>query len=315
MKHAFLFIFSLIFFVFSVSAQSGADQMQKFREETEKIAEKAKTDTGWTVTGSFSVTANAIMLQNWQAGGADVASGAAIFNITPIYNHGRSSLVTNLVMAYGLNRQDGVTFKMDDRIDFQTNYNYRFGDNWNVSSLVSFRTQFYEGEDAPGSNNIISNFMAPAYLVYGLGITYKPSNRLVVYMSPATAKHTFVFNDSLSQRQMYGLANPGDRHRFEAGAYVNIFYREKLNDKINFQTRLDLFSNYSDVERKPQNLDVNAEILFFWKINKFLSFNVALNLIYDEDIMIPVERADGSMGQGPRTQLKSVLGAGFAWTF
>lgn len=315
MKHFFLTITSFVFIEFSLPAQNSTEQMKQFREQAEKIAEKAESDTGWTISGSFSVTANAIMLQNWQAGGAEVASGAAIFNITPIYNHGRSSLVTNLVMAYGLNRQDGVMFKMDDRIDFQTNYNYRFGDNWNVSSLLSFRTQFFEGESAPASGNIISNFMAPAYLVYGLGITYKPSNRLVVYMSPATAKHTFVFDDSISARQMYGLANPGDRHRFEAGAYVNIFYREQLNEKINFQMRLDLFSNYSDVERKPQNLDVNAEALFFWKITKFLSFNVALNLIYDEDIMIPVERADGSMGEGPRTQLKSVLGAGFAWTF
>ncbi len=310
-------LFSVLFTVCTMTsfAQTEAENAQKMREQAEKLAEKAKQDTGWTINGSFSVTASSIMLQNWQAGGANVAAGAAIFNITPIYNQGRSSLVTNLVMAYGLNRQDGVAFKMDDRIDFQTNYNYKFTDDWNVSSLASFRTQFFEGEDAPGSGTIISDFMAPAYLVYGLGITYKPSNRLVVYMSPATAKHTFVFNDSLSQRQMYGLANPGDRHRFEAGAYVNIFYREKLNDKINFQTRLDLFSNYSDPERKPQNLDVNAEVLFFWKITKFISFNAALNLIYDEDIMIPVERADGSMGQGPRTQLKSVLGAGFAWTF
>ncbi len=302
-------------FIISMStlfAQTEAETAQKMREQAEKLAEQAKQDTGWTVNGSFSITASAIMLQNWQAGGADVAAGAAIFNLTPIYNNGRSSLVTNLVMAYGLNRQDGTTFKMDDRIDFQTNYNYRLTEDWNVSSLLSFRTQFDEGFDAPGSDNVISDFFAPAYLVYGIGATFKKSSKLIVYMSPLTAKQTFVLNDSLSARAMYGLKNPGDRLRSELGSYVNILYREKLNDKINFQGRLDLFSNYYN---NPQNIDVNAEILFFWKITKFLSFNAALNLLYDDDIMIPVERTDGSMGEGPRTQLKSVLGAGFAWTF
>lgn len=311
MKTLLLFVGTLFLSINCIHAQTEAETAQKLREQAEKIAEKAKQDTGWTINGSFSVTASAIMLQNWQAGGADVAAGAAIFNLTPIYNSGRSSLITNLVMAYGLNRQDGVTFKMDDRIDFQTNYNYRFSDSWNVSSLISFRTQFDEGFESPGSDNVISDFLAPAYLVYGLGMTYKKGSKLILYMSPATAKNTFVLNDSLSARGMYGV-DPGERFRFEAGAYVNVLYREKLNDRINFQTRLDLFSNYFE---NPQNIDVNAEILFFWKITKFLSFNAALNLLYDDDIMIPVERADGTMGEGPRTQLKSVLGAGFAWTF
>lgn len=310
MKTVFLFISILVLSSSSLIAQTEAETAKKLREEAEKVAERAKQDSGWTINGSFSVTASSIMLQNWQAGGANVSSGAAIFNLTPIYNNGRSSLISNLVMAYGLNRQDGVTFKMDDRIDFQTNYNYQLKDNWNVSSLVSFRTQFDKGVDSPGSDNVISNFFAPAYLVYGVGFTYKKNEKLIVYLSPATAKNTFVLNDSLSARGMYGVEN-GEKFLFEGGTYLNVLYREKLNKKINFQMRLDLFSNYE----KPQNLDVNAEVLFFWKITKFLSFNAALNLIYDENIMIPVERPDGSMGQGPRMQLKSLLGAGFAWTF
>jgi hypothetical protein len=299
-----------------VFAQTEAETAQQMREAAENAVQKAaeaKKDStkNWTINGSFSITANSIMLQHWQAGGANVLSGASLFNITPIYEKDKSSWITNLVLAYGLNRQEGVTFKMDDRIDFQSNYNYNFSDNWNFSSLVSFRTQFFEGFAAPGETELISDFFSPAYAIYGLGVTYKKEKRLIVYMSPFTAKNTFVYNQRLADSGAFGV-DPGENFRFELGSYVNIIYREKLNDKINFQTRLDLFSNYFN---NPQNIDVNAEILFFWKINKFLSFNAALNLIYDDDIRFPVERPDGSETSGPRTQLKSVLGAGFAYTF
>ncbi|MCC5918350.1 MAG: DUF3078 domain-containing protein [Cryomorphaceae bacterium] len=313
-------IAGILIFIFTsgMHAQTEAETAKKMREAAEAAAKKAaelKKDSNkvWAVNGSFSITANSIMLQNWQAGGANVLSGTSILNVTPIYEKERSSWVTNLVLAYGLNRQEGVVFKMDDRIDFQTNYNYKFAKRWNYSALASFRTQFAEGFDSPNpeTRQRISDFMSPGYAVYGLGITFKEKQKLIVYISPFTIKQTFVRDPVFNARGDYGVRD-GKNMLTEGGGYINIIYREKLNEKINFQTRLDLFSNY---EEKPQNMDVNAEVLFFWKITKFLSFNAALNLIYDENINVPVERPDGSLGSGPRLQLKSVMGAGFAYTF
>jgi len=312
-KIFYILTFSLIYSS-AFSQLSEAETARKLREEAEKAAALVKDSVGWIVNGSFSVTANSIMLQNWQAGGANVYSGASIFNITPIYNAENYSWVNNLVMAYGLNRQEGATFKMDDRIDFQSNFNYRLNSWLNISSLVSFRTQFDDGFANRFAEERISSFMAPGYLVGGIGATYKRSNRFIAYVSPATIKNTFVLDSALSAQGAYGVT-PNSRNLFEFGTYVNIFYREKLNEKINFQLRLDLFSNLVGEDPKPQNIDVNAELLFFWKLSKYLSFNVALNLIYDDDILIEFERPNGTTGSGPRTQLKSVLGAGFAYTF
>jgi hypothetical protein len=317
MRNVFISMMLVVFCANGYSQISDAETAQEVKKRAEAAAKLARDTVGWAVNGSFSVTASSIMLQNWQAGGADVLSGASIFNITPVYTAKNFNWVNNLVLAYGLNRQDGVTFKMDDRIDFQSNFNYQ-KEGWKsffVSSLISFRTQFEEGFATPAKENRISTFMAPGYLVAGLGVTYKPSSRLIAYFSPITYKGTYVFDEELSNQAMFGLRNPGDRSLAEGGAYLNIFYREKLSEKINFQIRLDLFSNYTEEDAKPQNLDVNAEILFFWKLNKYLSFNAALNLLYDENILIPVEREDGTTRPGPRTQLKSVLGAGFAYTF
>jgi hypothetical protein len=55
------------------------------------------------------------------------------------------------------------------------------------------------------------------------------------------------------------------------------------------------------------------------KINKFLSANLATQMIYDNDIPVAVERTDATgvkvMGTGPRLQFKEVLSLGLSVKF
>ena len=60
----------------------------------------------------------------------------------------------------------------------------------------------------------------------------------------------------------------------------------------------------------PGNIDVNADILFKFKVNGWFSASLNWTVIYDHDINI--EGSDG--GFGPRTQFKSVLGLGISHT-
>jgi hypothetical protein len=84
---------------------------------------------------------------------------------------------------------------------------------------------------------------------------------------------------------------------------------------VNLASKLELFSNYID---RPQNIDVNWEVLINMKINKFLTCNVATQMIYDNDIPVPVEREENGvkvMGTGPRLQFKEVLSLGLSFKF
>ena len=73
------------------------------------------------------------------------------------------------------------------------------------------------------------------------------------------------------------------------------------------KAKLELFSNYL---KNPQNIDVNAEIIMNFKVNSWFSASINWLLIYDDDINI-IDR-DGN--SGPRTQFKSVIGLGVAYT-
>jgi len=77
---------------------------------------------------------------------------------------------------------------------------------------------------------------------------------------------------------------------------------------------VDLFSNYL---HNPQNIDVNWQVLINMKVNKFLSASITTHIIYDDDIMIPLDRNEDGIteGKGPRTQFKEVLGVGLSYKF
>ena len=79
-----------------------------------------------------------------------------------------------------------------------------------------------------------------------------------------------------------------------------------LAKNIDLKSKLELFSNYL---HNPQNIDVNIEAIFNFKVNSWFSASLNWMLIYDDDITI--HSVNGS--SGPRTQFKSVLGLGISY--
>ena len=110
------------------------------------------------------------------------------------------------------------------------------------------------------------------------------------------------------------MVQQGEQIRTEFGGYLRMFYKRDIMKNVSFQTKLDLFSNYLN---NPENIDVNWETLFSFKVNKFISASLATQLIYDHDIMISVDDNDDGIidAIGPRTQFKQILNIGFSYKF
>ena len=100
--------------------------------------------------------------------------------------------------------------------------------------------------------------------------------------------------------------SPVKKFRGEFGAYLRVKYDKELAKNIFMKSQVELFSNYVD---NPQNIDVNADIIFDFKVNNWFSASLNWTLIYDHDINIR-----DAKGFGPRTQFKSVLGVGLTHT-
>lgn len=300
-------------------------------QEEKKPEAETPVDTvkgPWTKGGVGSINFNQVSLNNWAAGGNSSISGAGLLNAFANYEKEKVSWDNNIVLAYGLIRQQkDPVIKSDDRIEFVSKAGKTASKKWSYTGLFSFRTQFAPGFDDPVSptRSTISDFLSPAYMQLALGMEYKPNKKLSAFISPLANKTTIVMNQTLADAGAFGveaaeydalgnLVTEGMNVRYELGGYLKLMYQDEIMENVTFQTKLDLFSNYLN---NPENIDVNWETLLAFKVNKFITASIATHLIYDDDILIGIDTNDDGVidGLGKRTQFKEVLSVGFSYKF
>lgn len=228
-----------------------------------------------------------------------------------------------------------LSINYDFKSQFNTGYDYltpsvpadKYGDaEGNVPDLddLTHKDQVQLWKDA---RKIKSGFLAPAYTNLAVGIDVKPFKWLSLNIAPLTGGVVIVRNEIL--RKNYGMhlkeefedkdlsdvTDPkelGSHYRsarFEFGAQIKADIAVNVNDNFKYTSQLVLFSNYLD---HPENLRVNWDNRFDWKLAKYFSLTLTTNLIYDDKVMIFSEK-DGISKQ--RIQFKESLLFGFTYTF
>ncbi len=275
----------------------------------------AQQDTVWRRGGLISINFSQVSLTNWAAGGQNSIAGNAIVNYYANYKRGKNAWDNNIDLGYGLIKQGKVStlFKSDDKIDISSKYGRLAKGHWYYSALFNFRTQFAPGYNYPNDSVVISNFLAPANILLGLGMDYKPNDNFSLFLSPATVRFIIVNDSRLSNAGAFGV-DTGKTVRTEAGAYIKASYKKDVSKNINLQTSVDLFSNYLD---KPENIDVNWQLLLSVKLGKLLTASLSTQLLYDDNTTLTFYKSDGVTIDhiGPGTQFKEVLGVGLAYKF
>jgi hypothetical protein len=268
----------------------------------------------WKKGGVISLSFSQTSFKNWAAGGDNSFSISGLFSPTLAYNHNSSSWENTLLLAYGSQKQEGsVPKKLDDRIDFTTKYGYKTSKQWLITSQVNFKTQFADGFNYPDVSKHVSTLMAPAYLIFSLGMDYKPNDQYSLLLSPVTSKRTFVNDQRLADAGSFGVdkavydadgvkIKDGKNYKQEVGGYISTKFKYQLLENIILSSKLEFFSNYLE---DPENIDVNGDFMVSAKINKYVSTIFTLQTIYDNDIKIDEV--------GPRLQLKETFGVGFSY--
>ena len=297
-----------------------------------KAQEPADSTEGWKKSAILALGLNQVSLSNWAAGGEGSLSFNSLVSLGADYRKDKSTWDNSLEMSYGLIKSgDSPVRKNDDKLDLNSKYGQHAFKSWYYSALVNFKSQFLPGYNYPNDSIKVSELFAPAYLTAAIGMDYKPSPNFSLFLSPATGKFTFVSNQDLANAGAYGVEAAtfndlgvqtagGENIRSEFGAYLNMKYKRDLMENVVFQTKLDLFNNYTDKDKdNAKNIDVNWETLIALKVNKFLSTNFFTHLIYDHNIKVPIyEKINGVktiVGAGPRTQFKQILGVTFSAKF
>jgi hypothetical protein len=271
-------------------------------------------DTVWRRGGIVSLNFSQVSLTNWAAGGQNSIAGNSIFNFFNNYKRGKNAWDNQIDLGYGMVMQGkGRFLKSDDRIDLNTKYGREASGHWYYSALANLRTQFAPGYNYPNDSIVISRFFAPAFLVLAPGMDYKPNDNFSLFLSPATTRFIFVTDRELSNAGAFGV-DPGKTLRTEAGAFLKAIYNNEISATTNIMTSLDLFSNYID---KPQNIDINWQLLLGLKVSRYISANLSLQLLYDDNTKLTFYEDDGVTVKriSPGVQFREIFGIGFAYNF
>jgi hypothetical protein len=279
----------------------------------------------WQSKNTIGLDLNEIAFVNWNAGGVSAISGLLKGNFLRIHTLEKSEWVNELIVRYGITKQDGLAIqKSDDEFRFNSTYGYRKDTltNWYHSAKFNFNTQFANGYKYPDTSSPISKPFSPAYTFLGYGANYFDKvKKFDLYISPLTFKNTLVLDQTLANKGAFGvnkaiydaegnLVSKGRKSRTEFGFLITNHYKKEVWKNITMENRLSLYSDYIN---NFGNIDVEWRLQFDLVVNKYVRANIGMHLIYDDDIKTTEEINVVKVPKGPKVQLKQVLGVGLVY--
>lgn len=231
-------LFLLVFVSFLANAQTAEELKKEQAPKKAKIAKlngevkalQAKIDAlpGWR-KGAFGTIGGSISgFNNWYSRSAPNASAGNIgitvngfANLIEKDFFWRNSAAINLGWVK-IDDKDDTTDSEDfetatDVFTLSSLYGKRLNKKWAVSGLAEYRT------------TIIDNFNDPGYLDFGAGITWTPTNNLVVVMHPGNYNFVFSSGETVFESSL--------------GAKIVADYTKKYG-KLSVKSNLSVFQSY-----------------------------------------------------------------------
>ena len=334
----------------SSDALKAAAEAAKEMSEAQTEAPEVVKPKYWEESLKTNIKFGQTSLTNWAAGGDNTVTLQAFIDGNANYKKDDLFWNNRLQLDYGFVYASSkpILQKSDDRIYFESKLGYKTENMKKFAFTVNydFRSQFNTGyeyktpsapegfdklDDVPvkdlvqlwkDARVVKSGFLAPAYTNLAVGIDLKPANWISLNVAPITGGVVIVRDELL--RKNYGMhlrkewegvteGLPADGSeyrsaRFEFGAQVKADVAVNVNDNFKYTSQLVLFSNYIE---NPENIRVNWDNRFDWKLAKYFSLTLTTNMIYDDKVVIYSE-ADGLTKQ--RVQFKESFLFGFTWT-
>lgn len=294
----------------------------------EEKAKKDSIETGWKSKGLLQVLFNQSAFNDeWQGGGTSNVAGSFNINHDLNYKNKKVNWDTKLIANLGLTIAKDQDFvrKTSDRFEINSIFGSKIPETkWYYSGIINFRTQliagfeFFNREVLDEQGEIIeivqdrrkiTDGFSPAYLQGGPGILWKESDDFKINVAPATARFIFVSRrfTRVDQNDPEALENyvpffgveANRTTRFELGASLSAYYKEELLENIVFENTLNLYSDYLE---NTKNVDLDYTLNVSMTVNKYITTNLAFQLIYDENAISGL-------------QVREVLGLGLKYSF
>lgn len=256
--------------------------------------------------------------KNWHKGGHNSLNfnSRVYYNIT--YKKDKINWVNELEYKLGLfannvNYADKSSIAMKISEDFfriNSNYGVKAFDRWFYTIDAQLRSQLMTNRDAEGV--LITRTFAPLHLSAGIGMKYEldlknmngdPFQKLnfTANIAPLSATMIYTYTDLIDKGRI-GLQE-NERYKLRLGSTIHLNLTWDFNDRINWRSRLFYNTSYKHVE-------VEFENALSFAFNRFFSARLALDLRYDDSVIIEEPKTFKNL-----LQYNQLLSVGFEYKF
>lgn len=289
----------------------------------DKVNSRYQAVTPWTLGGDGNVGFTQTYLSNWKKGGSSamsilfVARMYANYSLDKIRWENSAEFRNGWVKLPGEGEEKNPIQKNDDKLKLTSRFGLSAIKKWYYSTEVDFETQFFNGYKYPNTDDPISAFMAPARLMFKVGLDYKPSKDFSLFVSPLTSK-TVLVNDTMKIDQTnFGIPR-GSRAHWEPGLHTDLKFKTDIASNINFETKYRMFINYLEPRDR---FEMEWENLVSVQLNDFISLRAMFHTIYDTKILFdktdkngdPVLDTNGNKIREPKVQIREFVTIGFSY--
>ncbi|MCU0399199.1 MAG: DUF3078 domain-containing protein [Cyclobacteriaceae bacterium] len=251
---------------------------------------KPDSASHWKKKFIFNFNVNqAAFSSNWKAGGINSIGLNGSLNYKANYSKNRTTWDNELDFLYGFVDNDGQGFRKTlDRIFLDTKVGHKLNDKWDLFTSLNFLSQFSKGYkyNDDDTQDLISDFLAPAFITSAWGVEYHPAEYFKVRIAPFAPRVTILTDnngrfDAVDPLRPYGV-ELGEDTRFEWLAFqLTADFDKEIATNLNLKWRYMLYANYETLEAKT--IDHRLDLMLTARVNKFISVGLGGILVYDID--------------------------------
>lgn len=272
-------------------------KLKSLKTKRDALPKKNVLAKEWNVNGRLAFIFNQASFSNWTAGGENNVAGNISVNYDFNYRNEKLKWDNKIIAVYGSSHISGQGYrKTDDRFEYNGVLALNNKKHWYFSFFTNFISQFSRGFDySKDPVEEVSSVLSPAYLSFGPGILWRKNENLKVNIAPGTSRFTFVSKPFSGK---YGVPE-GKTSTYGLGFNMSAFLKYKVMKNVTME---NIVAVYSDYLMNPENIDINYQVNFLVIINKYLTTNLTLHGIADDNA-------------SSRVQLREVFGLGVNYTF
>lgn len=245
---------------------------------------------GWRHQFNGMLNLSQVYFDNWAKGGTDalawdinLAGGLALERDKFLWENTAKVIYGQTKLA------DLDSRKSSDEWKLETIYTYKLGTLVNPFAAAAGWSQFtagYQHDDKAGTKTLTTEFFDPAYFTQTLGVGITP-------IPDFKERLGFTIKETYSAER--GFANDVEtlgeveESRIEYGLSSVTEYQKALMENILASTKLDVFMNFKGMDE----IDGRWENKVTAKVNKIISVNFELELLYDKDLSEDTQTRQG----------------------